>query len=104
MPVKKLTTPVPAIPVGLPSQLLQRRPDIAAAERTMAQANAPIGIEKAAYYPTISLTGGGGLQSSLNREFVFASGALLVAGGFGCRDDFRRRSAQRHGRSIHRDL
>ncbi len=76
MPLKMLTTPVPAIPVGVPSQLLQRRPDIAAAERTMAQANAIIGVEKAAYYPTLSLTGSGGVQSS-NIAKLFSIPALV---------------------------
>jgi NodT family efflux transporter outer membrane factor (OMF) lipoprotein len=75
MPVKSLTTPVPVIPLGVPSKMLQRRPDIAAAERTMAEANALIGVETAAYYPSLSLTGGGGLESS-------AIGTLFSAPAF----------------------
>jgi NodT family efflux transporter outer membrane factor (OMF) lipoprotein len=63
IPARLIRMNPPTIPVGVPSELLERRPDIASAERAMAQENAQIGIAKAAYFPTLTLGATGGLDS-----------------------------------------
>jgi len=77
--------PVPeAVPAGLPSELLERRPDVRQAEEIIVAANAQIGVAKASFFPSISLTGTGGLESNALNRFVNAPsqtwfGALSVA-------------------------
>jgi NodT family efflux transporter outer membrane factor (OMF) lipoprotein len=71
---------VPSVPVGVPSTLLQRRPDIAAAERRMASANQQIGVAKAAYYPSLSLNASVGTAASRVPDLFSAPAALWALG------------------------
>jgi NodT family efflux transporter outer membrane factor (OMF) lipoprotein len=81
LPPLPLTTPPPPIPVGLPSELLERRPDIAAEERRVASANAQIGVAKSAYYPSIILGATGGFESSSITTLLSGPSGLWSFGG-----------------------
>jgi multidrug efflux system outer membrane protein len=72
--------PAPAsVPAGLPSELLERRPDIQQAEQIMVAANAQIGVAKAAFFPSVSLTGTGGLESNALNRFISQPSEMWTA-------------------------
>lgn len=80
LPPLPLTTPPPAIPVGLPSQLLERRPDVAAAERQVASANSQIGLAKLAYYPIFNLSASGAFNSGTVTTLLQGPSAIWAVG------------------------
>jgi NodT family efflux transporter outer membrane factor (OMF) lipoprotein len=81
LPAAQWKPTVPGVPLGVPSTLLQRRPDIAAAERTVASANSQIGIARAAYFPNINLTASVGSNASRVKD-LFSSANSLWSLGF----------------------
>lgn len=76
-----LTAPAPLLPEGLPSQLLERRPDISAAERRVQEANAQIGVARAAYFPLITLSGSGGFESAVISTLIQGPSGFWSLGG-----------------------
>lgn len=80
LPQLPLTTPPPPIPVGVPSTLLERRPDIAGAERRVASANAQVGLAKTAYYPLVNILGSGGFESGSITTLLQGPSALWAVG------------------------
>jgi NodT family efflux transporter outer membrane factor (OMF) lipoprotein len=96
LPPLPLVAPPPPIPVSVPSELLERRPDIAAAERRVASANAQIGVAKAAYYPQINLGASGGFESGIITTLIHGPSGLWSIGGSAAETIFdagRRRAA-----------
>lgn len=102
--VSPLNATPPEIPMGVPSELLERRPDIAAAERRVASANAQIGAAIAAYYPQVSLGASGGFESAAIGTLIQGPSALWSVGGSAVQtvlDGGRRRAVTQQARDNH---
>ena len=102
-PAARVHAPIP-VPAGLPSQLLERRPDIAAAERRVASATAEVGVTSSAYYPILSLTAAGGVESSSLTKLLtsvstfWTAAPTLAVTAF---DAGRRRAVQQQARAVY---
>jgi NodT family efflux transporter outer membrane factor (OMF) lipoprotein len=104
LPALPLRTPPPPIPAGVPSELLERRPDIASAERLMAAANARIGVAKAAYFPLLNLTGAGGFESGAITTLLSGPSGLWAVGASAFQtlfDGGRRRAASDQATAVY---
>lgn len=88
LPSVEMATKAPEVPLGVPSDLLERRPDVAEAERQMAAANAQIGVAQAAYYPSFPLTLSGGLESGAISSLASSSSTFWAAGVSAIEDIF----------------
>ena len=80
VPVRPLKAEPPPVPLGIPSDLLERRPDVASAERQMAYQNALVGVATAAFYPQLTISGGGGFQSTSLTNLISAPNAVWSLG------------------------
>ena len=104
IPAAAWNSPPPDIPPGLPSELLERRPDIAAAERRAAAANAQVGAARAAYFPIFTLTGSGGLESTAITTLIQGPSGFVTAGAAAAITAFdggRRRAVSEQARAAY---
>lgn len=104
LPVASLNASPPVIPPGLPSELLERRPDIAANERLMAAANAQIGVAKAAYFPLFNLSPSAGFESTTIANWLSSPSAFAIVGASAVVTAFdvgRRRAASDQARAAY---
>ena len=81
VPAVPLNAAPPPVPLGVPSDMLERRPDVASAERTMAKQNALVGVAQTAFYPQFTISGGGGFQSVSIGSLLTAPSAFWAVGG-----------------------